>query len=114
MCRFISFFHDPKTGDIAISDMNSHGDTEKALKLNLKVWREAHYTPGGDIELRFNPEDERPENYEEHFKKRFPTFASFFNYCIMTTGQEREFGGSLYLNGLTSAERRIAEEARRK
>ena len=103
MCRFISFFHNPKTGDLAVKDLNSHGETEMALNLNLKVWREAHYTPNGNIELRFNEGDEIPENYKEHFKEKFPTFSSFFNYCIMSTGQDKVFPGSLDLRGLTSA-----------
>ena len=75
MCRLISFWHKPLTGDIAVSDLNSHSETYSALKLD-NCWREAHYTPDGKIELRFNPDDIKPELYEEHFKERFPTFIS--------------------------------------
>ena len=103
MCQFISFFHNPLNGDIAVSDLNSHGNTETELKLNKNIWREGHYLPNGGVELRFNPDDITPENYEEHFKNRFPTFIDFFNYCIMSTNSKETFGGYLDLRGLKSA-----------
>ena len=103
MCRFISFFHNPLNGDIAASDLNSHGNTETNLKLNLNIWREAHYTSNGEIELRFNPTDVIPENYEEHFKERFPTFLSFFNHVITSCTKDGVFNGNLDLGRLTSA-----------
>ena len=111
MCRFISFWHNPLHGDVAVSDLDSHSNTEKALKLNNKVWYEGHYTPDGEIELRVNPSMTLPENYEEHFKNRFPSFVSFFNWAIIETGHKEKWEGSLDLSGLTSAER---QEIRKK
>jgi len=49
MCEFASFFYNPKTGEIKVWDLTSHGNTEKALGLDLSVWGEGHYRPDGDI-----------------------------------------------------------------
>ena len=49
MCEFISFFHLPDTGEIKVWDLESHGNTEKKLELDMKKWREGHYTPKGRI-----------------------------------------------------------------
>ena len=101
MCKFCSLFHNPLTGEIKIADLNSHGETERKLNLDPKIWREGHYTPEGKIELRFT-EDDRVDKveYETAFKNRFPTFISFLNWAFK---QESYIGGSLYLRGLTSA-----------
>ena len=102
MCKFIYFFHTPnELGDIdiVVSYLSSHWDTEKKLKLNNKVWYEGHYTPSGDIYLRFPDDNKKPENYNEHFRNRFPTFVSFFNWCIVETKQTEKFCGSLDVGG---------------
>jgi hypothetical protein len=39
MCQFMSFMHDPNTGEIKIYDLNSHSETEKYFSLDEKVWR---------------------------------------------------------------------------
>ena len=86
---------------MAVYDLNSHADTEKQLKLNLNIWREGHYLPTGEFELRFN-DGERVDISEckDRFKNRFPSFISFLNW---TFKQNIDFGGCLDLNGLTSA-----------
>ena len=109
MCEFISFWHKPLTGDIAVSNLNSHSETYATLKLD-NCWREAHYTPDGVIELRFNPGEIKPELYEEHFRERFPTFTSFFNWAIMSCTKEGVFSGYLDLSGETSAKDLVLPE----
>ena len=109
MCEFISFWHKPLTGDIAVSNLNSHSETYATLKLD-NCWREAHYTPDGVIELRFNPGEIKPELYEEHFRERFPTFTSFFNWAIMSCTKEGVFSGNLDLSGLTSVKDLVLPE----
>ena len=107
MCEFISFFHkvsETETAELAFFDLTSHAKTEEELKLNKNLWREAHYTPNGKFELRFAPGDNVPELYNERFKERFPTFISFFDYAIPKVCKDGKYSGSLYLNGLTSAE----------
>ena len=105
MCKFISFHHKPIDGEIAVSVLDSHSDTEKNLKLNLKLWREAHYLPDGKVDLRFTDDDKIDrEEYRNAFLNRFPTFISFFNWCLIKTNQREKYGGSLYLSALTSAE----------
>jgi uncharacterized protein YjbI with pentapeptide repeats len=99
MCRFISFFHKPNLGDIdvAVWDMTSHGETEKALELNVKLWNEGHYTPDGKLELRGN---NLPENYNEHFLRRYPNFKSFLVWCLLQlTDANGSFNGSLDVRG---------------
>ena len=123
MCRTCSFFHNPLTGDIVVSDLSSHSETEKALKLNLKVWREGHYLPNGEVECRVSEEDRvTRDECDARMKLRFPTFVSFFNWAMrelnytvkgsldlsgLTSAKDlvlpTSLGGSLYLSGLTSA-----------
>ena len=104
MCQFASFLHNPLTGEVAVSDLSSHGNTEKELKLDPKVWCEGHYLPGGEIRLRL-PDDTRVEKleYEERFRERFPAFVSFFAWAMKQTGKDKLWPGDLNLNGLTSA-----------
>ncbi len=103
MCKMASFFHNPLTGEVVVKDLTSHGNTEKALNLNLNIWREGHYTPEGEIELRFNDTDRVDKvEYETAFKNRFPSFVSFLNFAFDVIGREY-YNGSLSLNGLTSA-----------
>lgn len=104
MCQFASFFHNPLNGDVAIHDLNSHGNTEKKLKLNLNIWREGHYLPDNTFELRFCDTDKVDKiECQERFKNRFPSFISFLNWAF----REKEFliGDSLDLNSLTSVEK---------
>jgi hypothetical protein len=122
MCNFASFFHNPLNGDIVIHDLNSHGNTEQKLKLNLNIWREGHYLPTGKFELRLTDTDKVDKvECEERFKNRFPTFISFLNWTFKQEGCKsgwlelngltsakdlvlpKTIGGWLYLNGLTSA-----------
>jgi hypothetical protein len=123
MCRLASFFHLPATGEVKVAVLDSHGDTEKQLNLDPKIWREGHYTPEGNIELRLTDEDrvDRTE-YETAFHNRFPSFINFLNWAFKEIGDKyggwlnlsgltsakdlvlpKEIGDSLYLNGLTSA-----------
>ena len=100
MCRFISFFHKPDTDgkpEIAIWNLNGHGETEKHLKLDNKVWQEGHYAPGGELELRYNDNFRKDkEEYTDSFKSRFPDFKSFLNWCL---DGSKEINGWLDLRG---------------
>ena len=85
MCRMASFHHKPNMGDIVIKiyDLESHGNTEKALKIDPTVWAEGHYLPNGEIELRLNNNMRVDKTeYETKFKNRFPSFISFFNWAV--------------------------------
>ena len=98
MCRFISFFHKPDADgkpEIAVWDLTGHGETERHLELNLKVWQEGHYTPDGVVELRNNP-NFRLDKAEsgEVFKARFPVFKDFLKWCL-----KQEISGYLDLSG---------------
>jgi len=101
MCQFMSFFHNPINGDIAVSDVNSHGNTEKELSLNLNIWREGHYLPDGKVELRVTDKDRMTQKEcEERFLTQYPTFVSFFNW---TMAKKKKYDDSLDLRSLTSA-----------
>jgi hypothetical protein len=82
MCKYASFFHNPHDNQVCVKVLDSHGETEKELNLNLEVWREGHYTPEGEVELRLT-EDDRvdPVEYETAFRNRFPTFNSFIRWA---------------------------------
>ena len=86
MCRFISFFHKPDADgkpEIAVWDLNSHGETEEHLKLNTKLWQEAHYEPNGNLELRYNDNFKLDKKeYEEIFKNRWVGILSSAIYVI--------------------------------
>ena len=105
MCQFASLFHNPITGEVKIHDLNSHGNTEKKLKLDLKVWREGHYLPNGKFELRFNLDDRfDKQECEERFARQFPDFISFLNWCF----EQREYlNGSLDLSSLTTLDPKV-------
>ena len=106
MCRMASFFHRPDNGDVVVHDLTAHGETEKALKLNVKLWCEGHYAPDGEVEARV-PEGSGVTAAEcaERIKTRWPRFVDFFNWALEQTGQTKEYKGYLDLRGLTSAER---------
>ena len=104
MCQFISFFHRPDNGDIAVAVLDGHSETQEKLKLNENIWREGHYLPNGDVECRVTDADKTTqEECNERLRSRFPTFLEFFVWCMKKTKQEEKYGGDLYLRGLTSA-----------
>ena len=104
MCQFISFFHNPFTGEIRVYDLNHHGETETYLKLDKKIWREGHYLPSGIIECRVADEDRitRAE-CDSRLKERFPSFVEFFNWSMGEICKNGIFSGYLDLGSLTSA-----------
>ena len=103
MCQFISFFHNPKTGEIKVHDLNSHSNTEEFLKLDGSKWREGHYLPDSDVIARVLPADNREEK-QCVFKIRqsYPNFIDFFAWCLRETNQTENFTGYLNLPGLTT------------
>ena len=104
MCKLASFWHNPSTGDIAVSILDQHDETAKALKLNEKVWREGHYLPRGEIECRVAPEDHiTQEECNARLKSRFPTFVYFLSWALEEICKNGKYDGSLYLSSLTSA-----------
>ena len=104
MCQFISFFHNPATGEIKVSDLNSHSNTEEALKLDKSKWREGHYLPCGEIIARVLSTDHRDEaQCVFKIKQSYPTFMDFFAWSLREiTHGEDDYTGDLYLRGLTS------------
>jgi hypothetical protein len=89
---------------VAVYNLESHGDTEKHLNLNNKVWCEGHYLPSGKVICRVNDEARTTQQEcEDRLLNRFPTFISFLNWCLKETKQEESYSGSLSLDGLTSA-----------
>ena len=104
MCQFVSFFHNPLTGDIKVHNLEHHGETENALQLDKKIWREGHYLPNGEIVCRLAPEDRiTQEEANARLQSRFPTFALFLNWALIELNLTENYPGSLYLRGLTSA-----------
>ena len=104
MCQFASFFHNPHTGEIVVSDLTSHGNTEQTLKLNLNIWREGHYLPNGEIVLRTTSDDRIDlVEYKNAFVSRFPTFVSFLNWSLPIITKDGVYESDLDLRGLTSA-----------
>ena len=100
MCRLASFFHNPKTGDIAVFDLVHHETTATELKLNQKIWREGHYLPNGKIECRVIDDDHiTMDECNERLRSRFPTFKDFFNWAIIESKSNLEFNGDLDLLG---------------
>ena len=104
MCRLASFFHNPINGDIVVHDINSHSETQKALNLNEKLWREGHYFPDGTIECRVTNSDHiSQDECNERLRNRFPNFIDFFNWSMDEICKDGAFSGSLDLRSLTSA-----------
>ena len=100
MCKLISFWHNPKTGDLEISDLTSHENTRSDRDLNKKIWREGHYLPDGTIECRVAPADrETAAECAERVRNQWPTFAKFLVYAIGKIGNTCD---SLDLSDLTS------------
>jgi len=109
MCQFISLFHNITNGEVAVYDLNSHGNTEIKLNLNKNVWREGHYLPKGEFELRFNDEDRVDKvEYETAFKNRFPDLITFFNWAVEQDGVLKQLEcDSLDLSSLTSLDPKV-------
>ena len=101
MCEFASFFHNPKTGEIKVWDLMSHGNTEEKLKLDLNVWREGHYKPSGEVVCRVTEEDEKKSYTEKYctemLKQKLPTFNAFLKYALLRLPKKYE--GSLNVRG---------------
>jgi hypothetical protein len=104
MFQFISFFHRPDNGDIAVFNLESHSDTQVKLALNENLWREGHYLPNGTIVCRVAPADKITEQEcNERLKNHYPSFADFFNWSMGETCKNGIYIGSLDLSSLTSA-----------
>lgn len=92
MCRYISFFHHPQTHDILVSDLHSHGKTERNLGLSpIGPYREGHYLPDGAIECRLAPSDESGGltaiGCAAVVRNKWPTFAEFEKWACATVGR---------------------------
>ena len=104
MCEFASFFHCITNGEVAVYDLESHGNTEQKLNLNKNIWREGHYLSTGEFELRYNNEDRIDKvEYKTAFRNKFPTFVIFLNWALKEIVKNGKLDGSLNLRGLTSA-----------
>jgi hypothetical protein len=104
MCQFISFFHRPDNGDVAVFNLESHSDTQAKLELNEKLWREGHYLPNGTIVCRVAPADKITEQEcSERLKNHYPSFVEFFNWSMGETCKNGIYSGYLDLSSLTSA-----------
>lgn len=78
------------------------------MKLDPKIWREGHYTPDGEIELRLTSDDRVDSvEYKNAFVSRFPTFISFFNWSMEQVVKDGKYSGSLDLRSLTSLPEKI-------
>jgi len=87
MCRFISFWHNPDTGDIKVQDLTGHSETAEALGLADKVWREGHYLPDGTVECRVLDTDRKTsKECEDRILSKWPTFIEFWKMCIEKGG----------------------------
>ena len=104
MCRFISFWHNPNTGDIKVSDLTSHSETAEALGLADKVWREGHYLPNGTVECRVLDTDRKTsKECEARLLSKWPTFIEFWEMCIEKGGvvnRSLDLGGCTGLKSL--------------
>lgn len=89
------------TGEILVSDLCSHGNTETALKIDPSgPYREGHYLPDGKIECRVVTDDGvSSDTCNKLLKARFPRFIDFYNWCMKQDGVDIEW---LDLNSLTA------------
>ena len=101
MCRLASFKYRPDTQEIAVFAITSHGETEKELNLNVKLWHDGHYLPDGSIECRL-PEHNRDASMEAYIKDRWPTFVEFYLWALEQHGQDKHYKGDLDLSSLTT------------
>ena len=102
MCEMASFKYRPDTQEVVVSVLDPHGKTEIKLNLSAKLWHDGHYLPNGDIVCRL-PKNKRDKKTETYIRERWPKFVDFFNWALITTGQEKIYSGSLDLRSLTSA-----------
>ena len=107
MCDFMSGFFKPDTMEVKVADLNSHGDTARALKLldgpSPNGWRELHYRPNETMECRVLPGDAfTAKQAEAQIRERWPRFVDFLSWSLR---QPTYIGVYLDLGGLTSAER---------
>ena len=133
MCQFISFFHRPDTGDIAVYDVTSHAKTEEHLSLNKNLWREGHWLPDGELVCRVLLEDKSTaEECADRMKDKYPAFIDFFEWIFDGTKKitasdpditinlrgcdlsklktwPDKIGGSLYLSGCKIDKKTIPE-----
>ena len=100
MCRLISFlykFENDKI-EIILDDLLSHSETQKSSgKTETNGYFEGHYLPTGDVECR-TPNGVNNEA-NASLKYLYPTFVSFFNYCLSATNQLENFKGDLDVRG---------------
>ena len=82
-------------------DITSHGETEKELNLNVKLWHDGHYLPDGSVECRL-PDDKKDISMEAYVKERWPTFVEFYLWALAQHGQDKHYKGWLYLSSLTT------------
>ena len=72
MCQYASFFHNPLTGEVQVSVLDSHGETEKKLNLDPEIWQDGHYLPNGEFQLRLTGDEKIDKvEYEEKFRNLF-------------------------------------------
>jgi len=103
--------HNPQTGEVKVYDLDSHSNTEKALTLDVTKWREGHYLSDSTVIARVLATDEVTEAYAVcRIRQSYPTFVDFFAWALRETKQKVNYTGSLYLNGLTSADRKAIKE----
>ena len=82
-------------------DITSHGETEKELNLNVKLWHDGHYLPDGSVECRL-PDDKKDISMEAYVKERWPTFVEFYLWALAQHGQDKHYKGWLDLSSLTT------------
>ena len=98
MCKMASFLYKNSEAngvEIAVYKLDSHSDTQRALKLTEKMgWFEGHYTPSGEIECR------KPNGIDNdamaEIKRRYKNFNAFLKWALK---QNVDFSGWLNLNG---------------
>ena len=100
MCQFISFHYHKTTHEVRVYDLASHGETEKHFKLDpAGPFKEGHYLPNGTLLCRADGDGKRDVEAETAIRARWPAFGIFFQWCLLETGQEKVFKGSLDVRG---------------
>ena len=105
--RMISFFFQPfESGLIQVLKLDQ--PLKESNQAPAPDWRWGLYHPDGHIEYRTRPGDHLPQKEcIAQIKLRFPTFTSFFNWCMEQPGileEDGSYNGNLNLSTLTSAE----------
>ena len=109
MCQCASGFINPKTFEVRVRDLGSHSNTARALGLTDDIapdgWREMHYLPNGRIACRVLLQDSHTTNEcIAAVLARWPRFVDFLTCAWPQCLVGDTYPGSLYLDGLTSAE----------